>query len=97
MDNDNTPRFVEQQVMHKNFLIKTINLMYIMIFLCVSLAVFFYVISVGYKLFIIITMLIIAAIGAFIAVDARRRMSELDAFGLYYTINKLKNVNQKKV
>lgn len=80
---------------HKNFFIKTQWMMYVLVMLSLAMAVFFYVITIGTKLFIIAILLIMAFMGAIIAHEARKKIAELDDFTLFYGINKLKN--EKKV
>ena len=78
----------EQQ---KAFFKKTQMLMYVLMMLALAMAVFFYVVTIGNKIFIIAVLLLMALMGALVAVDARKKQFELDDFALYYGINKIKN------
>jgi 4-hydroxybenzoate polyprenyltransferase len=88
-------RFVQHTQHQKNFFTKTKYLMYVLVFFSAILAVFFYIISVGQKIFVVSILLLMAMMGAYIAVDARRKEAELDAFALYYGIKKLENEKEK--
>ena len=89
--------FVEQRVIQRRFLQKTTNLMYVLVFLSVCLAVFFYTITIGSKLFVIGLLLFIALLGVITARDARVHLKEIDAFDLFYGINKIKNDKKKEI
>ena len=95
MEQEKHLEFLKSKENHKSFLIKTINLMYVLIFLSVALAVFFYTISVGTELFVVGVMLVMAVIGALVATDAKKQIAELDDFALFYGLNKIKNEKQK--
>jgi magnesium-transporting ATPase (P-type) len=92
--------YIEQRTAQRKFLQKTSNLMYVLVFLCVVLSVFFYIITVGSKPFIIGAMLFIALLGTITAIDAKKHLNDIDTFDLYYglgKVNKLQNDDQKKV